>query len=890
MVPNNPKQPIAVPRPAFVNKPKNPSPYQRFPPRPPFQPKLSSFPSRFPTKKPDKKSFDSTQKILFIVGGIIFLILIALVIYILIGSGEDGEDTPPECLEDSECSSGEVCRGGECIEENLVYCDEGETRECGIDTGECSIGTESCLEGEWSGICDGEVAPTDEICDSLDNDCDDEIDEDDVCGSGSSSSSSSSGGGEESECFLNNGNCRSSCFSDETEISFNCEDVLDVCCVESEESCQDGEERECGSDVGQCSSGSQTCEGSIWGNCEGSVNPVNETCNGLDDDCDGSIDEGGVCSCSNNQIRECGSNIGACRKGNETCTYGVWGACVGAVNPVNETCNGLDDDCDGVIDESICVCLPSQTRECGIDTGTCSKGVQSCVNNSWSSQCVGSINPATEICDGLDNDCDGGVDEGLQNLTNGSNVGECRSEIKSCINGVMVMLQTRVNPVAEICYDLKDNDCDGFVDDNCPKLNGTLLAQWSFDESSGGIAYDSLGKYPGTLNPPYSRIQGYVGGAYQFSSGGHVHVKPAPIIKDQQFTFEAWIKPNSMNGLTYTETLLDGGAYYGLHSLIFRFHGYSDDCFHALAFSKGGTYTDIASKSCGSYWLDNKWHHVAVTYDNITLRLYIDGLNEASKNATNINFPTANASWDIGTEVPNYPFKGGIDEVKVWDYARKTFDGVAPRVENITPQLVVYYKFDEGTGSIAKDSSGNSINGTIGTTPEWVTGKTGKALRFKNNNANYVSIPADSEIKFKNSNFTLQALIFLEVDPEIYPASSNNLWPVIQKNAQYFLRFEPFADSKNYFVCSTYPFSSNIIPIVQNFDWQVGRWYDVKCTYDGKNVRIYVDGVLMKTEQVVVPGEIAATNIQVGGFTSVDGTFNKFPGSIDEVKIYNYVV
>ena len=121
-----------------------------------------------------------------------------------------------------------------------------------------------------------------------------------------------------------------------------------------------------------------------------------ETCNNLDDDCDGRIDD--------NVERDCGIDIGACKKGTQECILGEWGPCQGQVTSAAEICNGKDDNCDGKIDEDI------PDRECGIDIGACKKGNQSCEDGGWS-ECRDSVGRKPETCNEIDDDCDGEVDE-----------------------------------------------------------------------------------------------------------------------------------------------------------------------------------------------------------------------------------------------------------------------------------------------------------------------------------------------------------------------------------------------------------------------------------------------------------------------------------------------
>ena len=151
----------------------------------------------------------------------------------------------------------------------------------------------------------------------------------------------------------------------------------------------------CGSNIGVCVAGAQTCIEGSWTQCAGNETSATETCDNLDNDCDGTIDEA--------LSQSCGSDVGLCQSGIETCSDGTWGNCVGQTTPVEEHCNEQDNDCDGNIDEML-------VRNCGTDVGACQSGRELCENGQWN-DCTDGIEPIAETCDSVDNDCDGAVDE-----------------------------------------------------------------------------------------------------------------------------------------------------------------------------------------------------------------------------------------------------------------------------------------------------------------------------------------------------------------------------------------------------------------------------------------------------------------------------------------------
>ncbi len=283
----------------------------------------------------------------------------------------------------------EICDGLDNDCDGVV---DGIDRPCGSSTGVCTTGTQTCTAGAW-GTCSG-TGPSAEICDGLDNDCDGVI---------------------------------------------------------------DGQVRSCGSAVGACTPGSQLCTGGMWGMCVGASGPWTEICNGVDDNCNGMVDEGDPGGGAS-----CGSAVGVCTPGAEHCLGGAL-TCVGGTSGSPETCDGIDDDCDGRIDEG----NPGGGASCGpAAVGACRPGVMTCVAGSVS--CVGGIGPSTEICNGVDDDCDGTVDEGNPEggAPCGSDVGACMAGTTVCTAGTL-SCSGSVGPSPEVCNAI-DDDCNGVVDDGIP--------------------------------------------------------------------------------------------------------------------------------------------------------------------------------------------------------------------------------------------------------------------------------------------------------------------------------------------------------------------------------------------------------------------------------------
>ncbi len=206
------------------------------------------------------------------------------------------------------------------------------------------------------------------------------------------------------------------------------------------------------------------CDGGAM-ECDTDSFAVDEVCDGRDNDCDGIMDED-----FSDLGMSCVVGVGECiRVGNMVCTQSGAGTTCGADpgEPQQEMCDGLDNDCDGVADEN----FPLKGSPCVVGVGQCQRGgVQICDPYGTDTICDAVPGePMPEICDGIDNDCDGAADEGNPEgggMCNTGMPGICSQGTLHCQGGGLMCVGD-FQPMPEVCDGL-DNDCDGMVDEGIP--------------------------------------------------------------------------------------------------------------------------------------------------------------------------------------------------------------------------------------------------------------------------------------------------------------------------------------------------------------------------------------------------------------------------------------
>jgi hypothetical protein len=218
------------------------------------------------------------------------------------------------------------------------------------------------------------------------------------------------------------------------------------------------EPKQCG--AGSCHSMGETAcvNGTVVDTCSaGSPMGMDAVCNGVDDDCDGRTDEGFVSTSTSCGIGACAASGSlSCVNGTvvDSCQAGMPGAAT------DTTCDGVDDDCDGNVDEE----YAPESASCGV--GACvSSGVTSCVGGEVQSSCIPGTPPsaADASCDGVDNNCNGQVDEDYVPMPTNCGFGECATTgVNACQNGHIV--DTCHVTCEGNCADGGEDDGDGLVD------------------------------------------------------------------------------------------------------------------------------------------------------------------------------------------------------------------------------------------------------------------------------------------------------------------------------------------------------------------------------------------------------------------------------------------
>jgi hypothetical protein len=442
------------------------------------------------------------------------------------------------------------------------------------------------------------------------------------------------------------------------------------------------------------------------------------------------------------------------------------------------------------------------------------------------------------------------------------------------------------------------------------------VAYYNFNEGVGSTAYNS-GTGGASLNgmlgtgssAPTWTNDGKFGKALSFNgTSDYIDAGTAPSVKQlTTITVGAWIKPLGQGGSGYGRIASTGDYEMFINN--------SNTDIKFLVWNDSGGYANPVVSNC--YSMSN-WNYIAFTMDGTKLTPYCNGVAQAP-----VNWPggsiknTASNHLIIGNNPPNGGawFNGTIDEVKIWNYALSTdqvkreYDGgsveqfgssgsisgtgkptnagsgdyCVPGDTTSCAAPIAEYKMDEGTGTIAYDTSGDGNDGTIsGTT--WTQGKYGKALSFDGSSSLAVS---DSISTRANGDFSVSAWV------KANAYSTGNQPQIAQSgNSGCYYAWDLRSTTDNHFQMAVEDSGCSYTWATAADTYNLGQWYYVVGTWNNTTgtVTLYIDGVQIDQKTPDNGRLNSDSGILIGGACSGGNCYwqEGWNGTIDQVRVYNY--
>jgi hypothetical protein len=211
--------------------------------------------------------------------------------------------------------------------------------------------------------------------------------------------------------------------------------------------------------------------------------------------------------------------------------------------------------------------------------------------------------------------------------------------------------------------------------------------------------------------------------------------------------------------------------------------------------------------------------------------------------------------------------------------------------QSSTEATAAHWKMDEGTGTVAADSSGKGNTGTV-SGAAWSPGKVGtNALTF-NGTSDYVSVASNTSLTSIVNNFTVSfwanpnQSYTHEIDPE-------GTWGIDGVyNQRYLFGPYPYTDgtagagiSIGSNGVSVYEHAGNYMPATLVYQAPISGWTHVTLVYQNKQPRLYINGSLVRTGQTSPMAAVHINPLNLGGFS-----YGYYAGQVDDVRIYGSVL
>jgi type II secretory pathway pseudopilin PulG len=354
--------------------------------------------------------------------------------------------------------------------------------------------------------------------------------------------------------------------------------------------------------------------------------------------------------------------------------------------------------------------------------------------------------------------------------------------------------------------------------------------------------------------------------------------------------------------LQYAELDLDPSSQMGSSSVVYvSLPSSNSDCsdLGLPALDSPWTYhcssQDNYRKPDGSGWVPVNFTSLKAVPNALTI-LPIDPLNTASSPGYYYTYVTG-GSWKLtavleSSSNANKAINDGGTNPNLYE------TGTNLSLASFYRETVGYWKFDEGSGQVAFDSSGYQNNGTLVNGPTWTTGKIGNALSFDG---------VDDYVDCGNNivlNPTQEITVEAWIKQNILPPHERQ-WVIVSKHRDYLPNNQSYLlalDSSSTISFYISEYGQNFIQRLSDIQITDYNWHHVAGVFKGSTILdVFIDGVQHNEklyfwaqapppypETSTIPSSIAITpiHVEIGCWKEAERG-NKFNGLIDEVRIYN---
>lgn len=451
-------------------------------------------------------------------------------------------------------------------------------------------------------------------------------------------------------------------------------------------------------------------------------------------------------------------------------------------------------------------------------------------------------------------------------------------------------------------------------------LGSGPLAEWKMDEvswtndCSTDTVYDTSGNnYHGDSCPNTSGSTGGADGKYGKAGsfdGSEDYLSLNSHTSELNFTgagtVEGWVKSSSDTSQKFYSLSLGGSSnrYFSI-SLGSATSYLTNELITVHRYLSGGSNDYIVGYTTTDRdeLFDGNWHHIAVTFDTDSTKIYIDGVSKTvtTGNGTDSGIYGTTASIDdasigslITASTRQHYVNGSIDEAKVYDYARspeQILEGINaghPAPGSPVGSSAVHWKLDEGYGTVANNtgSQGSTFNGTI-SNADWTNdGKYLKALDFGDGEATEKYVYNSTLLDSTPEALTLSW--WFNPANDINSSLATNAYMLAKTNIDLQDRVKcHFIASDGKIDCWTEAQNGGNKSVQSSTDsWSAGTWYHIVFTWDTTNgKRLYINGLLEgeASTETSLMSDGTFSNFFLG---SADTSGYDFDGYLDDFRLY----